>query len=718
MDFLKARQVAEDTAHPLLEAVAAEALGYIYFLEGNVKEGETVLRAALETAEKQDHPILAASCANRLGNLLLDAKQDADAAAMYQKALRYARRSADPALAVTVHINLARIEDEPAQAAAHLQAARKMADTVDSDRECARLLLEMAAQAEKMTDDKGLSFRYEALQKACQMARVIGAERLISQTAGHLGALYESRGRLDEARSLTEQALISAQRLSSHDLLLEWDAQLGRIFRAQGYPAKAVAAYRRAVYHIQSIRRDIPIRYHDGRSSFRETLAPIYLSLADILLLQAAAQTDEKRRQDLLREAQDTVEQIRRSEIRDYFNDPCIDARNREVTSLSGHTAVLYPIVLPDRLELLMNTNDRLYQKTVPVTEITLTRRVMHLVQCLRRPDSYYQRAAQDLYEWLIRPLVPILKKHKVNTLVYAPDGALRLLPVTALWNGKYFLTEAYAVVTVPGLTLLDPNPLPRGNLKTILGGMSEAGPVVWELPDPLWDRLATGRATSQARGIRGFNIVTAPQAASGISSETQPEKSTQAANVQKALALPGVQNEIHRLSKVLESEVMMNQAFQLERFSSDFKDQDYRIVHIASHGFFGDSPEESFIMTYDRLLDMNHLESLIKPRQLSSRPVELIVLSACQTAEGNDQAPLGLIGVALKSGARSGIGSLWPVSDAATQQLLPAFYRYLKDQRNSKAEALQKAQLELLRGKHFVHPFFWSAFILVGNWL
>jgi CHAT domain-containing protein len=76
------------------------------------------------------------------------------------------------------------------------------------------------------------------------------------------------------------------------------------------------------------------------------------------------------------------------------------------------------------------------------------------------------------------------------------------------------------------------------------------------------------------------------------------------------------------------------------------------------------------------------------------------------------------LIGVALKSGARSGIGSLWPVSDNATQKLLPAFYRYLKDQNTSKAQALRQACLELIRDKRFAHPFFWSAFILVGNWL
>jgi CHAT domain-containing protein len=718
MDFLKARQIADTIDHSLLETVATEALGYVYFLEGNVQKGETALRAALEKAARRDQPILAASCANRLGNLLLDGGQHADALLLYQKALTFASRSADPALAATVHINLARIAEDTKQVAVHLEAAHNIAGTIRSPEEHAQVLLEMAVQGKQLKDDRGLGFRHEVLHKAFQLATAIRAERLLSRAAGDLGAVYESRGRLKEARSLTEQALLSAQRLWAHDLMLKWESQLGRIFRVQGHPAKAIAAYRRAIYHIRAIRRDLSVRYHDGCSSFRERFAPVYLCLADMLLLQAAAETDQERRQNLLREARETVEQIRRSEIRDYFNDPCIDARSREVALLPGNTAVVYPIVLTDRLELLTDVDNRLYQRTVPVTETTLRRQIMHLVKCLRRPDSFYQRAGQELYEWLIRPVVPILEKHDIDTLVYAPDGPLRLLPVAALWNGKRFLIEDYAVATVPGLTLLDPNPLPRDNLNTILGGMSQAGPVIWELPDSLWNRLATSRLTSWERGIRGFHIVSVAPAASRISSETRSEKSFEAANVQKALALPGVQDEICRLSEILEPKVMMNQNFQMERFAADFKNQDYRIVHIASHGFFGDSPEESFIMTYDRLLDMDDLETLIKPGQLSPRPVELIVLSACQTAEGNDQAPLGLIGVALKSGARSGIGSLWPVSDNATQKLLPAFYRYLKDQNTSKAQALRQACLELIRDKRFAHPFFWSAFILVGNWL
>ncbi|MFH0731124.1 MAG: CHAT domain-containing protein [Pseudomonadota bacterium] len=138
----------------------------------------------------------------------------------------------------------------------------------------------------------------------------------------------------------------------------------------------------------------------------------------------------------------------------------------------------------------------------------------------------------------------------------------------------------------------------------------------------------------------------------------------------------------------------------------------------VASHGYFGGSPEQNFIMTYDKLMDMPMLEALVKPKQFAAHPVEMITLSACQTAEGDDRSPLGLTGIALKSGARSAMGTLWPVSDAAAQTLFPAFYRQLQDPSKTKAEALRQAQLQLLRKSEFHHPFYWSPFILVGNWM
>jgi CHAT domain-containing protein len=195
-------------------------------------------------------------------------------------------------------------------------------------------------------------------------------------------------------------------------------------------------------------------------------------------------------------------------------------------------------------------------------------------------------------------------------------------------------------------------------------------------------------------------------------------ERETRAAEVAESLELPGVKQEIAQLARQLRGEVLLDDEFRLKRFVSEVESHPYRVVHIASHGFFGSSTAESFILTYDDRLDMNGLAGLLQPKQLAERPVELLVLSACQTAEGNDRTPLGLSGVALKSGARSALGSLWPVYDEVARQLLPAFYAHLSDPGVTKAQALQQAQLTILRSDKFAHPTFWAAFILVGNWL
>jgi CHAT domain-containing protein len=93
-------------------------------------------------------------------------------------------------------------------------------------------------------------------------------------------------------------------------------------------------------------------------------------------------------------------------------------------------------------------------------------------------------------------------------------------------------------------------------------------------------------------------------------------------------------------------------------------------------------------------------------------------VLSACQTAAGNDDASLGLAGLGIKAVARSAMGSLWSIDDQATARLIESFYSELKKPNTSKAQALRQAQIHMLDSGVYTHPFFWSAFLLINNWL
>lgn len=150
-----------------------------------------------------------------------------------------------------------------------------------------------------------------------------------------------------------------------------------------------------------------------------------------------------------------------------------------------------------------------------------------------------------------------------------------------------------------------------------------------------------------------------------------------------------------------------------------EFRRGQYSIVHLATHGHFERDTAHSSLVTYQDDLSLDQLENLIRPSQYRGQPVELLTLSACQTAAGDDRAALGLAGVAIKAGARSALATLWCVNDVASARLVSAFYAEIrKHPGQSKAKALQTAQLNLINDPNYRHPYYWSPFLMIGNWL
>ncbi len=716
VDLKQAVQSARAHDHALLQAVATQALGQVHAQQGRDREAEKELRDALAQARRLDSPTLAAASANGLGNVLLQQGRTTEAATLYRQALEQARRADDPGLMATVHINLARLD--PGQAWRELQAARNATARVSAPAEQAELLLSLAVQARQMSDAPGQTLARASLETAADLARAERLGRIESQALGQLSELAATSGRATEARHLAERA-IQAAPVDAYDLRYRLEWQLGQLLREAGDRPRAIAAYRRAVDHLQRIRTDIPVDYAEGRSSFRETLSPLYLGLADLLLLDAAATGDAKRTQGLLREARDTVEQIKLDELRDYFRDACIQPLRKEIEVLSPRAAVLYPVIFADRLEILVSIGQRLYQATTPVArdDLTLTAEILALK--LRYDQPADEESAQ-LYRWLVAPIQAWLDERQVDTIVFVPDGPLRAVPLSALRQDGRYLIERYAVATVPGLKLLQPDALAKTRLTTLLAGLSHPGPVVDDLPGWWVDALVQqhrGRGARGAsdRGRRGVSVGVRG-ASEGERDAVRPLRAARTEQIE-ALSLPGVAVEIDQLSQRLPGRVLRDQEFVLNRFVQEVADQPYRVVHIASHGLFQGPPEENFIVTYDRKLDMKTLAAALKPKELAQQPIEILVLSACQTAEGDDRTPLGLSGIAIQSGARSALGSLWPVGDQATQILMQHFYDRLKEPGMSKARALQAAQQALI-AREGPHPGDWAAFILVGNWL
>ena len=674
------REAADDLTSALLKAQAAKdqslaaaidgALGNLAFMSRRPSEAEPLLLESQAGARRLGDAAVTGASANDLGNLYAATERPRQAALFYAEADAQAKAAGDLSLAATAETNAARLaldRNDVDRATVLLRdAAAKLARSEPSYQTA---LAFTAVGTTALGGDQplpaGLSDVSElAFQEAEKIAERSAQTVLGSLALGGLGHLRERMGELDQAAWFTERALFRAQQASAPDVVFRLEWQQARIDRGLGHDDAALANFRHAVFTLQSIRQDIPVEYREGRSSFQEAFGPLYLQFADLLLRQA--RRDQTNNAALLREARETLEELKRAELQDYFRDSCIadlEARQRGIETVAPNTAVVYPVILPDRLELLISVGHDLRQVVVPVSEQHLdgeTRQFRLLLE--RRSTNEFLVPAQHLYDLLIRPLEPMFIDRKIDTLVIVPDGVLRTVPFAALHDGAHFLIERYAVATVPGLRLVDPRPLRSKATSMLAMGLSQSR--------------------------QGFP------------------------------ALPDVAVELNDIHRLEGGTVLLNSAFLKARFARDMRNVDYSIVHIASHGQFGNDPSRSFVLAYDGRLDLDDLENSIKLARFREPGLELLVLSACQTAAGDDQAALGLAGLALKAGARSAVATLWSVSDQASIPLVVSFYRHLQGGLVSKAHALQAAQRSLLADPLLSHPAYWAAFMLIGNWL
>jgi CHAT domain-containing protein len=507
----------------------------------------------------------------------------------------------------------------------------------------------------------------EAYHESLRDARAWQDERTETYACGFLAELALKVGRLEDAMRLAQEALFLAQKSGIEEARFQWLWLLGRILHAQADTERALTTYRAAVRTLDNLRSDFSLwlSVRGSGHSFREAVGGVYFELADLLLQRAAqASSLEAAHQDLV-EARSTVELLKSVEVEDYFfEDDCANLFRAKVQTVEASvqgSAVIYIIALGERIELLVSLPSGLRQLRTPVGHQAFAEEVHRWRALLERPDSEgYLRPARTLYDWLIRPLEPMLESEGIETLVFVPDGALRTVPMAALHDGRQFLIERFAVAVSPGLSLMEPGRVPTRQLHLLLCGVSE--------------------------GVQSFP------------------------------ALDFVPAELANVSTHFSHRILLDRTFSTSRFQQEMARGDYNVVHLASHGEFGSDARTTFVLTYDGKLTMDLLEHLILPRMLSENPIELLTLSACRTAAGDDRAALG---VAVKSGARSALATLWYISDEAAQRIMSEFYANLKhDDSISKAEALRRAQCDLLRNPRLRHPSYWSPYLLIGNWL
>jgi CHAT domain-containing protein len=670
-----ALKLAKAAGDDQLAAQVAGSLGTAYLLSNRTEEAKTLLEKAAAEERTAGRPASAAVAGNNLGNLLASAGDYEAAIPVYHQAVSDAQAAGNNGLAVKGSVNIARALVESrreTEALAELKRATVQAKALPPSHEKAFVLISIGRLYLRLADIPGAEthelerLAYETLSKAATVAESIGDIRAMSYAYGYLGELYEQEGRTEDAMSYTVKALQKLAGTQAPEIRYRWEWQEARLLQAEGKTDAAINAYQRAVNDLQSRRPELVAGYMGRRGDFREETGQLYLDLADLMLKRAATHAGTPQAQADLREVRSTVELLKGAELADYFQDDCVAALKAKTTgidSLGEHTAAIYPIILPDRLQLLVSLPDGMKQYSIPVSAKELNAEVNDFRALLeKRTTNQYRRGGMKLYAWLIQPLEKSLKAQNIDTLVFVPDGTLRTIPLAALYDGKDFLIAKFAVATIPGLTLTDPRPLPREHIELLAAGLTES--------------------------VQGFP------------------------------PLPNVAGEIDEIHKLYDGAKLENSSFTLSNFQQDLAKQAYSIVHVASHGKFEKDAQNTFLLTYDGKLNMDTLQSDMASTTYREQPVELLTLSACQTAVGDDKAALGLGGVAVKAGARSALATLWYINDQSSSILVTDFYEDLKKPGVSKAKALQQAQIELLKDRRYDHPSYWSPFLLIGNWL
>jgi len=367
------------------------------------------------------------------------------------------------------------------------------------------------------------------------------------------------------------------------------------------------------------------------------------------------------------------------------------------IKKLGENITLFYPLVLDDRLELVILTRDRPpIRKPVAITAKQLETEIQTFRQQLEGRSPLIQQSAQKLYQSLFQPLESELKAAGVNTIVYAPDSIMRYVPLAALYDGKQWLTQRYQInyLTALALTPLEPdrNPKPR----------------------------VLAAALTQNREV---NLL---------------------GQTYRFAALQFTEPEVKNLAQLLpNTTTLIDEQFNRANLSQGVPQA--TILHLATHGMFvPGSPDQSIILLGDgSTINLREIEQQWKFPNLS-----LVVLSACETAIGgklgNGIEVLGFGYQMQRTGSRAAVSSLWKVDDGGTQVLMNTFYGALQ-QGMTKARALQETQKALITGNYTTvggkrsdvevrvenrmiqssaarerlsHPYYWAPFILIGNGL
>ncbi|NEO30438.1 MAG: CHAT domain-containing protein [Symploca sp. SIO3C6] len=737
-DDNSAWQIARSESDDLGQAAALGSLGNAYRLQGEYDLATQYLETSLEIAKQIEQPAYILAAQNSLGNLYASiakrdyryaqfAQQARDKQALqnfrhnasnYQhKALTYFEANLKLARQHNHHwgemrslLNLLTLTHQNSNTDSSkfsntLQQALALIETLPNSREKVYAFIKVAPFVPKSslaftafdTEQASKSLRSESTEKVIELLEqaIFIAQQLQDTSAesfalGRLGHVYECLGDYELALKLTQQAQLA---LINKESLYLWQWQEGRIFKAQAKEKKAIAAYQRAVDTLKTIRGNLAIASRDFQLDFREAVEPIYRQLTEIRLENAFHSANTSDFQTELTSAMATIDELRLAELQNYLGNECeLPMTEKSIAQVNDRTALLSSIILGQRIAIILTLPEyqgklRLQLHWLPIN----SQEIRVLINDLRfkleklsdRGHSYKQQARQ-VYDLLIRPFAADLEAADIKTIVFMHDGILRSIPMAILYDGEQFLIEKYAITNTPSLKLTNHSLLDKKALKVLAFGLTKPSRIA---PQTFFPPLENVKSEIESIGI----------------------------------TIPN-------------SKGLLDEKFTRERLQQELQHNNHPILHLATHAKFDIDPRQTFLVTgklissqkegsttndYNEKLTMNQLYQIIRTIDNGNQQLELLILTACETAAGSDRDALGIAGIALQAGVQSAVATLWQVDDQATATIITRFYQGLR-QGLSKVEALQatqKAWLEVHPKGRYSHPGYWAPFIIVGNW-
>ena len=402
-----AAETAKQSKNTLHLAMTLGRLGNVAFALGHTKAANDYLTEGLALSRELNNDLLTASLLNDLGNVAASQKNYQEAVGMFTESRTLAQTHGHKVLEATALINSgwsALLDEQWEESQKQLDLAWSKVQTLENTHEKTRALLNIGLAYDRLgqsvqppqPDLKRQAGK--AFNQTAEIARGLQDPTMESYGWGYLGHLYEEDGQNKEALELSRRAIQAAQKGNAPESLYQWEWQVARLLNKTGNTKEALLAYRRAMYTLQPIRAEVTLGFQRQLESFRHSVGPLFFEYVDLLLKQADATTELPQQEPLLIQARATVEQFKTAELQDYFRDDCVDtAQSRQadidqiIEELSKTTAVIYPIVLPDRLELLLTyhsgTKQELKRETVPVSSLVLTEEVRTFRRLLEKTN-------------------------------------------------------------------------------------------------------------------------------------------------------------------------------------------------------------------------------------------------------------------------------------------------------------------------------------------